>query len=338
MNIAILAGGISSERDVSLSSGCKISNALRKKGHSTCVVDLYFGIKELPSDLSLLFKDEASGAEDYYEIPENPPSIEEIKSMRNDKCVFGPNVLKICSYADVTFVALHGGCGEDGRVQATFDMIGIKYTGSNYVGCAMAMDKEIAKRIAKDAGVPTAKYEIVKKKEDVTFNFPFVLKICDGGSSIGVYIVNNDAELEKAFTELKDYKGKIIAEEYIKGREFSVGVLKGESLPPIEIIPKVGFYDYKNKYQAGMTEEICPASLDEKETETIKELALKTHNALGLLTYSRTDFMRRGYNDFVMLETNTLPGMTKASLLPQEAKVIGIDYETLCDMIVKDAL
>jgi len=343
MNIVVLSGGISSERDVSLCSGCKISNALRKNGHSTLVLDLFLGIENIDKDIQTLFKDEKSGAIDSYIIQEMPPSIEEIKNKRNDKSnsLFGPNVLKICSFADVVFIALHGDCGEDGRVQAAFDMYGIKYTGSSYISCAMSMDKEIAKRLMKQAGIPTAEYLLLKEtiKEDVInkFNFPFVLKICDGGSSIGVYIVNNNEELKHAYEELKNYKGKIIIEEYIKGREFSVGVLLDKSLPPIEIIPKEGFYDYKNKYQSELTTEICPAELDEKETEIIKELAYKVHKTIELGTYSRTDFIRRGYGDFVILEVNTLPGMTPTSLLPKEAKVAGIEYEELCEIIVNDA-
>lgn len=344
MNIVVLAGGISSERDVSLCSGCKISNALKQNGHSTLVLDLFLGIENINTEIKELFKDEKSSVIDSYAVPETPPSIEEIKNSRKDKSksLFGPNVLEICSFADVVFIALHGDCGEDGRVQAAFDMHGIKYTGSSYISCAMSMDKEIAKRIMQHTGLPTADYLVINNNTDneeiiAKFNLPFVLKICDGGSSIGVYIINNLEELRSAREKLNDYKGKIIAEEYIKGREFSVGVLKDKSLPPIEIIPKEGFYDYKNKYQAEMTNEICPAELDEKETKIIKELAYKVHNAIELGTYSRTDFIRRGYGDFVILEVNTLPGMTPTSLLPQEAKVAGISYEELCEIIVKDA-
>lgn len=342
MNIVVLSGGISSERDVSLCSGCKISNALRKNGHSTLVLDLFLGIENIDEDIQTLFKDEKSGVIDTYKVSENPPSIEKIKIQRKDKSnnIFGPNVLKICTYADVVFIALHGDCGEDGRVQATFDMYGIKYTGSSFTSCAMAMDKEISKRLIMQAGIPTANYLLLTKEnqKDITnkFSFPFVLKICDGGSSIGVYIINNNEELEQAIKQLNDYKGKIIVEEYIKGREFSVGILQDKSLPPIEIIPKKGFYNYKNKYQSELTTEICPANLDKKETQIIQELAYKVHKTIELGTYSRTDFIRRGYGDFVVLEVNTLPGMTPTSLLPQEAKAIGIEYEKLCEIIVND--
>lgn len=342
MNIVVLGGGISPERDVSLCSACKISNALRNKGHKTVVVDLFFGI-EGNIDINNIFKGKESGVQDIYNILDNPPSLKEVKEMRKDKSdvVFGPNVLEICRFADVVFVALHGSTGEDGRVQATFDMFGIKYTGSNYISCGIAMDKELAKKVVKQAGILTAEWILINENKmlevykDITF--PCVIKPCNGGSSIGVSIIQTKEELEEAIKEAGKYDCKIMVEKYIKGREFSVGVLNGEALPPIEIIPKEGFYDYKNKYQADMTTEICPADLSKDETDKLKIAAEKVHKAIGLGSYSRADFIRDKDGNFIFLEVNTLPGMTPISLLPQEARAAGIEYDDLCEMIVDAA-
>lgn len=342
MNIAVLCGGISPERDVSICSACKISNALRNKGYKTVVLDLFFGI-EGNIGTSDMFKGKDSGIKDIYNIPDNPPSLKEIREMRKDKSdiVFGPNVLEACKSADVVFIALHGDVGEDGRVQATFDMFGIKYTGSNYISCGIAMDKELSKKIVRQEGILTAEWVLIDKKRDAQsykdIKFPCVIKPCNGGSSIGVSIAQKKEELEEAIKEAGKYDCKIMVEEYIAGREFSVGVLNGEALPPIEIIPKIGFYDYKNKYQANLTTEICPADLSKEETDKLKISAERVHKAIGLGSYSRADFIRDKDGNFIFLEVNTLPGMTPTSLLPQEAKAVGIEYDELCEIIVNTA-
>jgi len=336
MKIVVLAGGISTERDVSLSSGAKITNALRENGHEVAYVDSFLGVK----DKHNIFKTKEDNVIESYIIPDNPPSVEELKRQKKTKGLFGENVLEICQEADIVFIALHGEFGEDGRVQATLESLGIRYTGSGYRGSAIAMDKDFTKRIINDGGVLTAKWVRVTddmKSQDIIekLDFPMVVKPSNGGSSVGVSIVNSEEELSQALSLAREYDKKILVEEYVKGREFSVGILEGKALPPIEIIPKEGFYDYKNKYQAELTEEICPAELSEEETKVLQEAALKSHQLLMLRGYSRVDFIRKAEGKFVFLEVNTLPGMTPTSLLPQEAKAVGIEYNDLCNRIVK---
>jgi len=189
------------------------------------------------------------------------------------------------------------------------------------------MDKELTKKMIANTSVKTAEYVCIdidtKEVEDICnkIKIPCVVKPCSAGSSAGVTIVQTREELEQAISLAKKYEDRILIEDYIEGREFSVGVLNGKSLPPIEIIPKEGFYDYKNKYQPGLTEEICPAELSEEETRLLGNLSLEAFSELGLKDYARIDFMYDG-KDFYCLEANTLPGMTPTSLLPQEAAAI----------------
>jgi len=203
------------------------------------------------------------------------------------------------------------------------------------------MDKGLTKSILMNTNVKTAKSVLFNVNNDDLNKIcnelgtqNIVVKPCSCGSSAGVTIVRTKEELENAIQFARKYGENLLIEEYIEGREFSVGILEGECLPPIEIIPKQGFYDYKNKYQAGLTEEICPANLSEEETKEIGEAALEVHTALKLEDYSRIDFMYDG-KKFHCLEANTLPGMTPTSLLPQEALAVGITYEQLCNKIVE---
>lgn len=338
MNITILAGGLSPERDVSLSSAALIERALRAKGHKTCLVDLCLGIPSLPDTLESLF---AIGETPAYSIPEVAPDLDALREQAAlGDALIGPHVLDVCRAADITFLALHGGCGENGQLQATLDMHGIPYTGSGYIGSALAMDKDISKRLVIGAGVQTAEWIYLPAKEVTpeavrkSVGFPCVVKPCSCGSSVGVSIVEEESGLAAAMAEAIRYEGSVLIERKVIGREFSVGVLGNTSLPPIEIIPIAGFYDYKNKYQSGMTREICPAPLTEEETAALGAAALKAFGALRLHGYARIDFiLEAATGNFVFLEANTLPGMTPTSLLPQEAAAVGIDYETLCDRI-----
>lgn len=224
--------------------------------------------------------------------------------------------------------------GEDGRIEALLESCGIKHSGSDYASCHLAMDKALTKAIFESNGIPTPKWNLYCDEDISEIPTPCVVKPCGCGSSVGVTIVETPRELEKAISLAKSYGAKVMIEEKITGREFSVGILGGKALPAIEIIPKTGFYDYKNKYQAGATEEICPADLTESQAEEMGRIALRAHNALGLGMYSRLDFLMDRDGNFFCLEANALPGMTPSSLLPQEAKAAGIDYITLCEMIV----
>lgn len=340
MNIVVLAGGISTERDVSLVSGKMIYNALKKNGHQVILLDVYLGTQE--NDVEHIFTMEKNWVEEISPIKDENPDIEKIKGLRLDgeKNFFGPNVISICQKADVVFMALHGENGENGKIQACFDLMGITYTGTDYVSSAIAMDKALSKDIFAVYKIPTPKGIRLKKGETEMEKVPYpcIVKACRGGSSVGVCIANNDEEYEKAKKEAFTYDDEVVIEQYIKGREFSVGVIKGKALPVIEIAPLHGFYDYKNKYQAGSTIEVCPAEISEEKTKEMQKTAENVFKALRLKNYARMDFMMSEKEEIFCLEANTLPGMTPTSLLPQEAAAIGISFEELCENLIQYSL
>jgi D-alanine-D-alanine ligase len=337
MKIAVMAGGLSPERDVSLSSGSLIANALMEAGHEVALADVYEGFEGEPRSR---FRVAGSGEKYSFTIPAREPDLDEIRARNgNRRELVGAGVLELCRAADVVFVALHGAMGENGQFQAVLDVNGIRYTGSGYAGCLLAMDKDITKRLLVREKIPTADWIMFDCAKDSTgriaaeIGYPCVVKPCACGSSVGVSIVGNEAELRAAIDYAKKYESVILVEKKIEGREFSVGVLDGSALPPIEIVPKSGFYDYQNKYQGGLTEEICPARLSAAETAKVQSLALAVHRALRLGGYSRVDFILDAAGTFWCLEANTLPGMTPTSLLPQEARAAGIGYTELCEKI-----
>lgn len=343
MKIAVLCGGLSPERDVSLSTGSTVASALRAKGHLVALIDSALDIEE-PSDSLFTAVDSGSAAK----IGDIAPDVA-CFTERSD--YFGKNVPELCSKADIVFTALHGGAGEDGRLQACFDLLGIRYTGSGPSACANSMDKTVCKRIMAPVqgvkmpkGVTLLRGDFEGNEEEYAENIlkevglPMVVKPACGGSSVGVSIVRTKDELLPAIELSLSYEPKAVAEQYIKGREFSVGVLGGRALPPIEIRPKTGFYDYKNKYQSGCTEEICPADIPDAICEEMKTAAVLVHEELGLSAYSRTDFIWAESGLVYALEANTLPGMTPMSLLPQEARAAGISFPELCQIIVEESL
>ena len=340
MKIVVLAGGISRERDVSLSSGTGIYKALKEKGHQTILVDVFLGYTgDISGDVFALDKDWAA---DMRGVSTEISDISQILAMRPDykKNFFGPNVIELCQQADVVFMALHGAEGENGKIQAYFDLMGIRYTGTTHVSSAIAMDKSIAKELFRQNGIPTPEGIHLKKQEcdPKTVPFPLVVKCCNGGSSVGTFIVEKEEDYEAAKAEAFRYDEEIIIEQYIKGREFSVGVIDGKALPIIEIAPLTGFYDYKNKYQAGSTVETCPAELSETLTKRMQGYAEDVFKALRLRNYARMDFMLAKDGSMYCLEANTLPGMTPTSLLPQEAQAIGVSYGDLCEWLIEISL
>ena len=330
MKIVVLAGGMSPERDVSLSSGALIATALMERGHSVALADVYKPINT--AEIDKMFRSEGKYE---YRVPASEPDLDNLKKdFGEGERLIGRGIIELCEKADAVFLALHGGMGEDGRIEALLESCGIKHSGSDYASCHLAMDKALTKAIFESNGIPTPKWNLYCDEDISEIPTPCVVKPCGCGSSVGVTIVETPRELEKAISLAKSYGAKVMIEEKITGREFSVGILGGKALPAIEIIPKTGFYDYKNKYQAGATEEICPADLAESQAEEMGRIALRAHNALGLGMYSRLDFLMDRDGNFFCLEANALPGMTPSSLLPQEAKAAGIDYITLCEMIV----
>lgn len=336
MKVVVLAGGISTERDVSLSSGKLIYQAMKRLGHQTVLLDVYLGIQR--EDIEGIFDSREDFARNIGEIQKSNPDIGAVKALRSDggKSYFGPNVIRICQMADVVFLGLHGEDGENGRLQAAFDLLGIRYTGTDYLSSALAMNKGLAKELFAANGIPTPAGVVLKRGErkNVPVPYPRVVKVCTGGSSIGVYIVREEKDYETALTAAFSYGDEVIVEQYIQGREMTCCVLAGKALPIVEISPREGFYDYKNKYQPGSTVEICPAPLDETTTRRIQEISEKVFEVLHLKKYARMDFMLDEQGNPYCLEANTLPGMTPTSLIPQEAAAVGIGYDQLCQKIL----
>lgn len=338
MKIVVLAGGTSTERDVSLITGKMVYQALKENGHQVVLLDVFMGYPEEDyADVFALSKDWAAQIGG---IGEADPDIEHIKKKRGGRGFFGPHVLDICHMADIVFMGLHGENGEDGKVQAALDLEGIKYTGTGPLGAAVSMDKGLSKQIFEGSGVPTPQGRTLKKGDTLgeDIKYPAVVKACNGGSSVGVFMVNDREECLEAIAKAYEYDSQVVVEQYIKGREFSVGVIEGKGLPIIEIAPLQGFYDYKNKYQAGSTIETCPADLSEELTGKMQRLAEEAFHALHIESYARIDFMMNDAGDMFCLEANTLPGMTPTSLLPQEAKARGRDFNQLCEWIIEVSL
>ena len=311
MRIVVLAGGLSMERNVSLSSGNKICRALRSHGHQAILVDMFMGFEDYDGKL-----------EDVFEAPDGFCGDYSVAEAEPD---------------------LHGTCGEDGRVQAAFDLLGIPYTGAGYLSSAIAMDKDLTKRLVSEY-VITPQWRTVRYTEgDIArlvseTKLPCVVKPVANGSSVGVSIAHTGAELKKALEECLQFGAQVVLEQYISGREIQVGIIAGKALPSIEIIPKTGFYDYANKYQAGAAEEICPSPIPEDWEMRVRTATETVYRLIGLSVYSRADFIVTPDGTPYFLEINTLPGMTKTSLLPQEAAAVGIGYEELCEKIVEESL
>lgn len=373
LKIVVLCGGISTERNISLISGSRVCSALRRKGHRAVLADLYLGFENGEGmrpesgenrvfDPELLFEKLPPVLQHVFDGREaDLKAVLRSRKYKRDS-LFGLHVLELCKSADIVFMALHGKNGEDGRVQAAFDILGIPYTGSGHLGAAIAMNKMVTKMLVSPNGVRTPAFHRweydgpavspeedsgEEKREDreafIRFvcsqiDVPCVVKTPDGGSSVGVYIVHAKEELEQAVRNCLEYGNVFMTEQFIEGKELTCGVLCGRALPSVEIVPKVRFYDYSSKYAAGATEEICPARVPPEVEREMGNMALKVHKILGLSTYSRSDFILDDEGRLWFLEVNTLPGMTPTSLVPQEAAAVGIGYEDLCEEIVKDGL
>jgi D-alanine-D-alanine ligase len=338
MKILVLAGGYSPERDVSLTSGSLIANALCREGHRVCLADVYLGT-ELGEDVDAMFNTEQKAV---YKVSDSVPDLDALKAQSgNGDALIGKGIIELCLAADVVFLALHGAMGENGQLQATLDNYGVKYTGSGYVGSLLAMDKDISKKMFVGAGVNTPEWMYVSAKDasideiEKKIGYPMVVKPCSCGSSVGISMADNRSELERALELAATYEDKILIEKKIEGRELTVGILDGEVLPVIEIIPTEGFYDYTNKYQAGKTLEICPAEISEQLLLAVSEQTVLAFDALRLSGYSRFDFIVDESGKPWCLEANTLPGMTPTSLLPQMAAANGMSYGELCCKIVE---
>lgn len=346
MDIVVLAGGLSPERNVSLVSGQGICRALRGLGHRAVVIDMFFGLEGWDGKPGDIFEkpENLCGGE---AIRAEAPDLEEVRRTRADQSasLLGPGTLEACAAADAVFLGLHGECGEDGRVQAVFDLLGIPYTGSGHLASGMAMNKAVTKQIMERAGILTAPWrEILYGEDDISrlaeeLPLPCAVKTINGGSSLGVALPDTRAELKDALREMLQYGGHVIVEKKIKGRDITVGILGDRYLPAVEMIPESGaYFDYAAKYQEGRSLEVCPAPITEEQWKAAGEAALKLHRALGLRVYSRADFVLDADGLMWCLEINSLPGMTPASLLPKEAAAIGMTYPELCQEILNLSL
>ena len=345
LKIVVLGGGVSTERHVSLVTATSVCKALRSLGHRAIFVDLFFGLEDCDGPLEALF-DAPDGRCGRVAIGHEAPDLAAVRAERKDKSPsrIGPGVLELCRSADCVFLGLHG---EDGKIQAALELLGVPYTGSGPLASAMAMDKAVAKRMMEAAGVRTPAWRELRYTEAEipalaeTLPVPCAVKVVDGGSSIGVALPETREELRKALKELAAFDRRVVVEEKIHGREITVPVLDGRTLSPIEIVPPAsGKFDYVSKYQSGDegAQELCPAPITEAEKREVCEAALRFHRALDLRVYSRTDFILDTEGRAWCLEVNTLPGMTPASLIPKAAAVEGLSYAQLCEKIVELSL
>lgn len=348
MKIVVLGGGVSTERQVSLVTASCVCRALRELGHRAVFVDLYMGLENFEGKLEDAF-DAPDGFAGQAAIGRSAPNLREAKAARRLKSPsrIGKNVLELCQLADCVFLGLHGADGEDGKIQAALDLLGVPYTGSGPLASAMAMDKAVAKRIMESAGVRTPAWrELRYTEEDIPrlvqeLPLPCAVKVVNGGSSLGVALPETRGQLDEALRELLCFHSRVIVEDKIRGREITQPILDDHYMPAVEIVPPEGtYFDYVAKYQGGAegAQEICPARLTEEQRRTVGEAALRFHRALGLSVYSRVDFILDDQGQAWCLEANTLPGMTPISLLPRSAAAEGLSYAGLCEKIVRLSL
>jgi len=331
MKITVLMGGTSSERNVSLASGIRIVQALRGKGHEVTPMDPARGVINAAEEREL-----STG-----KVGAEPPSLESLSKFAEG--TFLPNLtgMKEIRDADVVFLALHGGQGEDGTLQALLDMAHVKYTGSGHLSSALAMDKDLSKKLFRMEDVKTADWLMAPattEQVEGILGLPVIVKPSKQGSTVGLSLVKKREDIATAIAEASKYDDEVMIEQFIPGRELTVGILGDIALPVGEIFPKHEIYDYECKYTAGMASEEFPAKLSKEATEKVQQQALQAFKALKLRGYSRIDFRLTTEGEFYCLEANTLPGMTELSLIPQGAAAMGIGFPELCERIVKLAL
>ena len=323
MKVAVLMGGRSSEREISLRTGRGVAQALRNLGHDVAAVDAANG-RLLPA-----------GEEERAALPTQALEPAGETALARPETLAG---------AEVVFIALHGAAGENGTLQALLDLAGKTYTGSGMLASALAMNKAISKRIFAQAGIPTPRWQLLEPGQDAGAvdltalgGLPLVIKPNEEGSSVGLTIVHETSELPGAIT-LAAGLGEVLIEEFIPGRELTVAVLGDEPLPIVEIRPKSGLYDYESKYTAGRSEYFCPADLPEELAARVRALGLEAARVLGCRGVSRVDFRMNDDSVPYCLEVNTVPGMTPTSLVPMAAKARGLSYDQLVQRMLELAL
>ncbi len=329
MNICILLGGASPERNVSITSGTAVGQALVSRGHTVYYVDPSTPWENMDEFRQTL--ETASVTDNHFDR----------MAGRNDDC-FTSHIREIKTRkTDVVFNALHGGAGENGIISAVLEISGIPYTGSGPLGSALSMDKYLSKILAVQVGARTPGVTKITSPDDPCIGkltFPLVLKPNSAGSSVGLHVLMEPCDLKPMIREGLKYDSLLLAEEYIPGQEITVPIVGGKPFPLIEILPEGGVYTFETKYTSGKSRYKVPAPLPEKLTKELQERALKIWDILRLESYARIDFRLKDGKEAYFLEVNTLPGMTSTSLLPKSAKVMGMDFPELTDWIVRDAL
>ena len=325
MKVAVVFGGCSEERDVSIASGLEVISGLRAAGHQVIAVDTAKGA--LSQDAERALKG--------FEVLSAHPSSVELEGARNQPSVVIANA-PVLKDVDIVFIALHGGTGEDGTFQALLEASGIPFTGSGRVASAVAMDKDMSKRLMLAAGVPTPDWQMCNPGDvsiEVDLGYPLIVKPNAQGSTIGLSLVRERSELAAAIEKAGKFDQEVMLETYIAGREFTVGILNGQPLAVGEIVAPGGIFDYTSKYQRGGATEIFPAEISSSAAQEIQNLAARVHQALKLSGYSRIDFRMDESGKVWCLEANSVPGLTPTSLLPQSAKAAGIEFSDLCQRI-----
>ena len=335
MKITVLMGGTSAERDVSIASSMRVAEGLRARGHDVVTLDTARGTLTPKEEKALLAKGVI--------VKTAPPSREELAKMAEQTLPQMIKALPALREADCVFLGLHGGFGEDGSIQALLDRAGIRYTGSGQIGSALAMDKDLSKHLFRRAGVQTANWNMARPNGTADEHLkglplPVIVKPSKQGSTVGLSIVRRREELAAAVTEAFLYDDEVMIEQFVPGRELTVGILGDEALPVGEIIPKHEIYDYECKYTVGMAEEVFPAQIPSDRAKEAQELARRAFHALKLRGCARIDFRMTEDGSLFCLEANTLPGMTNTSLVPQGAAAAGISFPELCERIVMLAL
>lgn len=328
MRVTVLTGGATAERAVALASASQIVAALRSRNHDVTVVDLAGDQLDDKGERELL-----GGA-----VGVAPPAVDALAEREKKMLSEGLAELPSVREADVLFLAVHGGALEGGTLQAVLDVIDVPYTGSGPLASALAMDKDLSKRLFRAAGVPVPAWFMAPvAADDVTtaLGWPVIVKPSKQGSSVGLTLVKQAQDLDNAVSVAAQYDDEVMAEQFIPGQELTVGVLGDVPLPVGQIVPKHELFDYETKYTPGMSEETFPARIDTLLARQLQEYALMAHRALKLSGYSRVDFRVTAEGDIFCLEANSLPGMTRTSLLPQAAQAAGIPFSELCERIAR---
>jgi D-alanine-D-alanine ligase len=334
VKITVLLGGTSAERDVSLSSGLRVAGALRERGHAVRLVDPATGELDTATERRLAAKSQ---------MKTEPPSLEALKQMTRTSISPSLATVDAVRQADLVFIALHGGQGEDGTIQALLGLIGKPYTGSGPLASALAMDKDLSKYLFLAAGVPTPAWFMAtldgsyptRLEIERLLGLPVVVKPSKQGSTVGLTVVKEIGQLREAILDAAQYDNEVMVEQYIAGRELTVGILGDDALPVGEIIPAHEIYDYECKYTAGMAREEFPAKIPPERAREAQRLARLAFDILKLRGYARIDFRMAEDGGLYCLEANTLPGLTELSLIPQAAAASGMSFAEMCERVVR---